>query len=37
MLTLTPRAQDHGANLTCRVQFPAVGATVERTIQLNVT
>ncbi|XP_053515738.1 myeloid cell surface antigen CD33-like [Artibeus jamaicensis] len=37
VLTLTPRPQDHGTNLTCRVQFPAVGVTVERTIQLNVT
>ena len=37
MLTLTPRAQDQGTNLTCQVQFPAVGVTVERTIQLNVT
>ncbi|XP_053770991.1 myeloid cell surface antigen CD33 isoform X2 [Desmodus rotundus] len=37
VLTLTPRAQDQGTNLTCQVQFPAVGVTVERTIQLNVT
>ncbi|XP_045712200.1 myeloid cell surface antigen CD33-like isoform X2 [Phyllostomus hastatus] len=37
MLTLTPRPQDHGTNLTCQVQFPSVGVTVERTIQLNVT
>ncbi|XP_046538091.1 sialic acid-binding Ig-like lectin 5 [Equus quagga] len=37
VLTLTPRPQDHGANLTCQVKFPAVGVTVERTIQLNVT
>ncbi|EPQ13741.1 Sialic acid-binding Ig-like lectin 8 [Myotis brandtii] len=37
VLTLTPRPQDHGTNLTCQVHFPAVGVTVERTIQLNVT
>ncbi|XP_016061408.1 PREDICTED: myeloid cell surface antigen CD33-like [Miniopterus natalensis] len=37
VLTLTPRPQDHGTNLTCQVHFPAAGVTVERTIQLNVT
>ncbi|KAM5296102.1 sialic acid-binding Ig-like lectin 6 [Glossophaga mutica] len=37
MLTLTPRPQDNGATLTCQVQFPATGVTVERTILLNVT
>uniref|UniRef100_G1NYK9 Ig-like domain-containing protein n=2 Tax=Myotis lucifugus TaxID=59463 RepID=G1NYK9_MYOLU len=37
VLTLTPRPQDHGTNLTCQVHFPAVGVTVETTIQLNVT
>uniref|UniRef100_A0A8D2DGM0 Ig-like domain-containing protein n=2 Tax=Sciurus vulgaris TaxID=55149 RepID=A0A8D2DGM0_SCIVU len=37
VLTLTPRPQDHGTNLTCRVTFPAAGVTTERTIQLNVT
>ncbi|XP_036920431.1 myeloid cell surface antigen CD33-like isoform X2 [Sturnira hondurensis] len=37
MLTLTPRPQDHRTNLTCQVQFPAVGVTVETTIQLNIT
>ncbi|XP_070257892.1 myeloid cell surface antigen CD33-like isoform X1 [Myotis yumanensis] len=37
MLTLTPRPQDHGTNLTCQVHFPAAGVTVETTIQLNVT
>ncbi|XP_036129953.1 myeloid cell surface antigen CD33 isoform X3 [Molossus molossus] len=36
-LTLTPRRQDHGTNLTCQVKFPAVGVTVETTIQLNVS
>ncbi|XP_060031166.1 sialic acid-binding Ig-like lectin 6 isoform X2 [Erinaceus europaeus] len=37
VLTFTPRPQDHGTQLTCQVQFPAVGVTVERTIQLNVS
>ncbi|XP_071460868.1 myeloid cell surface antigen CD33-like [Marmota flaviventris] len=37
VLTLTPRPQDHGTNLTCRVKFPATDVTTERTIQLNVT
>ncbi|XP_077887635.1 myeloid cell surface antigen CD33 [Ictidomys tridecemlineatus] len=37
VLTLTPRPQDHGTNLTCQVKFPAAGVTTERTIQLNVT
>ncbi|XP_036920478.1 sialic acid-binding Ig-like lectin 5 [Sturnira hondurensis] len=37
MLTLTPGPQDHGTNLTCQVQFPAAGVTVETTIQLNIT
>nr|XP_019573865.1 PREDICTED: myeloid cell surface antigen CD33-like isoform X2 [Rhinolophus sinicus] len=37
MITLTPRPQDHGTNLTCQVKFPAADVTVERTIQLNVT
>ncbi|XP_059521875.1 sialic acid-binding Ig-like lectin 8 [Myotis daubentonii] len=37
VLTLTPRPQDHGTNLTCQVHFPAAGVTVERTIQLSVT
>ncbi|KAK1329876.1 hypothetical protein QTO34_010059 [Cnephaeus nilssonii] len=37
VLTLIPRPQDHGTNLTCQVHFPAAGVTVERTIQLNVT
>ncbi|XP_035868780.1 sialic acid-binding Ig-like lectin 6 [Phyllostomus discolor] len=36
MLTLTPRPQDHGTNLTCQVQFPAMGVTVERIVQLHV-
>ncbi|XP_014682955.2 myeloid cell surface antigen CD33-like isoform X1 [Equus asinus] len=37
VLTLTPRPQDHGTNLTCQVKFPEAGVTVETTIQLNVT
>ncbi|EPQ13740.1 Myeloid cell surface antigen CD33 [Myotis brandtii] len=37
VLTLTPRHQDHGTNLTCQVHFPAVGVTVETTIQLSIT
>ncbi|XP_059521830.1 myeloid cell surface antigen CD33-like [Myotis daubentonii] len=37
VLTLTPRPQDHGTNLTCQVHFPAAGVTVETTIQLNVS
>ncbi|XP_060031201.1 myeloid cell surface antigen CD33-like isoform X2 [Erinaceus europaeus] len=37
VLTLTPRPQDHASNVTCQVYFPAVGLTLERTIQLNVT
>ncbi|XP_029781347.1 sialic acid-binding Ig-like lectin 5 isoform X7 [Suricata suricatta] len=37
VLTLTPRPQDHGTNLTCQVLFPAAAVMVERTIQLNVT
>ncbi|XP_059523340.1 myeloid cell surface antigen CD33-like [Myotis daubentonii] len=37
MLTLTPQPQDHGTDLTCQVHFPAVGVTVETTIQLSVT
>ncbi|XP_019490388.1 PREDICTED: myeloid cell surface antigen CD33-like isoform X1 [Hipposideros armiger] len=37
VITLTPRPQDHGTNLTCQVKFPAAGVTVETTIQLNIT
>ncbi|KAF3814923.1 hypothetical protein GH733_017199 [Mirounga leonina] len=37
VLTLTPRPQDHGTNLTCRVAFPGAGVNTERTIQLNVS
>ncbi|XP_027391820.1 sialic acid-binding Ig-like lectin 14 isoform X2 [Bos indicus x Bos taurus] len=34
-LTLTPRPQDHGTNLTCLVTFQQV--TLERTVLLNVS
>ncbi|XP_076987081.1 sialic acid-binding Ig-like lectin 13 isoform X2 [Tamandua tetradactyla] len=37
VLTLTPRPQDHGANLTCRVTLPGAGVTVKTTVQLNVS
>uniref|UniRef100_A0A8C0L3R2 Ig-like domain-containing protein n=1 Tax=Canis lupus dingo TaxID=286419 RepID=A0A8C0L3R2_CANLU len=37
VLTLTPRLQDHGSNLTCRVSLPGAQSTVERTIRLNVS
>ncbi|XP_043849863.1 sialic acid-binding Ig-like lectin 14 [Dromiciops gliroides] len=33
-LTLTPRAQDHGSNLTCRVTLPGAGVSTERSVQL---
>ncbi|XP_070257872.1 sialic acid-binding Ig-like lectin 6 isoform X2 [Myotis yumanensis] len=36
VLTLIPRPQDHGTNLTCQVHFPATGVSVESTIRLNV-
>lgn len=36
VLNLTPKAQDHGADLTCRVGFPRKGVSTERTIRLNV-
>ncbi|XP_045844197.1 sialic acid-binding Ig-like lectin 5 isoform X2 [Meles meles] len=36
VLTLTPRVQDHGSNLTCQVLLPVAG-TVARTIRLNVS
>ncbi|XP_069313027.1 myeloid cell surface antigen CD33-like [Eulemur rufifrons] len=37
VLTLTPRPQDHGTNVTCQVKFPGADVTTERTIQLNVS
>ncbi|XP_016061401.1 PREDICTED: sialic acid-binding Ig-like lectin 5 [Miniopterus natalensis] len=36
-LTLIPRPQDHGTNITCQVYFPPTGATVKKTTKLNVT
>ena len=36
-LTLTPRPQDHGTNLTCRVTLQGTQVTLERTVQLNVS
>ncbi|XP_040852309.1 sialic acid-binding Ig-like lectin 14 [Ochotona curzoniae] len=36
-LFLTPRPQDHGTNLTCRVQYLGSLVTTERTVQLNVS
>nr|XP_019573823.1 PREDICTED: sialic acid-binding Ig-like lectin 10 isoform X1 [Rhinolophus sinicus] len=36
MLTLTPRPQDHGTNLTCRVDFSNKGMSTENTVRLNV-
>uniref|UniRef100_A0A8C6I3I9 Sialic acid binding Ig-like lectin F n=1 Tax=Mus spicilegus TaxID=10103 RepID=A0A8C6I3I9_MUSSI len=35
-LNLTPRPQDNGTNLTCQVNLPGAGVTVERTQQLSV-
>ncbi|XP_043755996.1 sialic acid-binding Ig-like lectin 14 isoform X1 [Cervus elaphus] len=37
VLILTPRPQDHGTNLTCRVTFPGAGVSTEVTIRLNVS
>ncbi|XP_072824690.1 sialic acid-binding Ig-like lectin 5 [Vicugna pacos] len=38
VLTLTPRPQDHGTNLTCQVKLQGgQGTTLERTVQLNVS
>uniref|UniRef100_A0A667IYD7 Ig-like domain-containing protein n=1 Tax=Lynx canadensis TaxID=61383 RepID=A0A667IYD7_LYNCA len=36
VLTLTPRLQDHGTDLTCQVTLPGTGVTTMRTIHLNV-
>ncbi|XP_074172165.1 sialic acid-binding Ig-like lectin 11 isoform X2 [Rhinolophus sinicus] len=36
-ILLTPRPQDHGTNLTCRVTFPRTGVRTERTLTLNVS
>uniref|UniRef100_A0A8C0DJS5 Ig-like domain-containing protein n=1 Tax=Balaenoptera musculus TaxID=9771 RepID=A0A8C0DJS5_BALMU len=37
VLTFTPRRQDHGTNLTCRVELQGDQVTMERTIRLNVS
>ena len=36
-LTLTPRPQDHGTNLTCWVTLQGSQVTLERTVRLNVS
>uniref|UniRef100_A0A2K6BI70 Ig-like domain-containing protein n=1 Tax=Macaca nemestrina TaxID=9545 RepID=A0A2K6BI70_MACNE len=36
-LTLTPRPEDHGTNLTCHVKRQGAQVTTERTVQLNVS
>ncbi|XP_069314023.1 sialic acid-binding Ig-like lectin 5 isoform X3 [Eulemur rufifrons] len=36
-ITLTPRPQDHGTNLTCQVKLQGTHVTTERTVQLNVS
>ena len=36
-LTLTPRPQDHGTNLTCLVTLQGSQVALERTVQLNVS
>ena len=36
-LTLTPRPQDHGTNLTCLVTLQGAQVTLERTVRLNVS
>ncbi|EPY89155.1 sialic acid binding Ig-like lectin 5-like protein [Camelus ferus] len=36
-ILLTPRPQDHGTNLTCRVTFPRAGVSSEGTLMLNVS
>ncbi|XP_060031378.1 sialic acid-binding Ig-like lectin 5 isoform X2 [Erinaceus europaeus] len=37
VLSFTPRLQDHGSNLTCRVKVPQAQVSTERTIRLNVS
>ncbi|XP_062032543.1 sialic acid-binding Ig-like lectin 14 [Lepus europaeus] len=37
LLTFTPRPQDHGTSLTCRVNLQGARVTMERTVQLNVS
>ncbi|XP_014685793.3 sialic acid-binding Ig-like lectin 11 isoform X1 [Equus asinus] len=36
-ISLTPRPQDHGTNLTCRVTFPRAGVSTEGTLTLSVS
>ncbi|XP_062031878.1 sialic acid-binding Ig-like lectin 14 [Lepus europaeus] len=37
LLTFTPRPQDHGTSLTCRVNLQGARVTTERTVQFNVS
>ncbi|XP_077649452.1 sialic acid-binding Ig-like lectin 5 [Urocitellus parryii] len=37
VLSLTPRPQDHGTNLTCQVKLRGSAVTTERTVQLSVS
>ncbi|XP_019674078.3 sialic acid-binding Ig-like lectin 10 isoform X2 [Felis catus] len=37
VLSLTPRPQDHGTHLTCRVDFSRKGVSTETTVRLNIT
>uniref|UniRef100_A0A8C9QMR6 Ig-like domain-containing protein n=1 Tax=Spermophilus dauricus TaxID=99837 RepID=A0A8C9QMR6_SPEDA len=37
VLTLTPRPQDHGTNLTCQVTLPGVNVTRTQTVHLNIS
>ncbi|XP_074075559.1 LOW QUALITY PROTEIN: sialic acid-binding Ig-like lectin 14 [Macrotis lagotis] len=36
-LTITPRSQDHGSNLTCQMTLPEAKVSTERTVQLRIT
>ncbi|XP_048185314.1 sialic acid-binding Ig-like lectin 11 [Perognathus longimembris pacificus] len=36
-ITIIPRPQDHGSNLTCRMIFPSIWESRERTVQLSVS
>uniref|UniRef100_A0A8C3W615 Ig-like domain-containing protein n=1 Tax=Catagonus wagneri TaxID=51154 RepID=A0A8C3W615_9CETA len=36
-ILLTPRPQDHGTDLTCRVTFPRAAVSTEKTLKLNVS
>ncbi|XP_066230400.1 sialic acid-binding Ig-like lectin 13 isoform X1 [Saccopteryx leptura] len=37
VVTITPRPQDHGSNLTCRVTLPGADVSTERTMQLDLS